>query len=65
MSYYVHFVHEERGLLAKKRLVGVPCVGDEIRFPQEKYYRVTLVVWVMDEPECPMQRINIRLLEAE
>lgn len=39
----------------------VPRVGDEVRFLGEKYYTVTMVVWVYDEPEAPWGRANVGL----
>lgn len=53
-----HIIHEETGVLLKPRIDFVPRVGDEIRLSGERYYRVTVVVWVFDEPG-PDQRVNI------
>lgn len=60
-----HFIHEERGMVARRYIDFVPRVGDELRFEGEKYYKVTLVVWVYDEPENPSQRVNIGLVDQE
>lgn len=57
---YAHILHVDRGImLARKTLSFVPRVGDEIRLAEDKYYKVTLVVWVYDEPDRPYQRVNI------
>jgi hypothetical protein len=55
-----HIIHEGTGqILAKPLLSVVPRIGEEIRFAGERYYTVTVVCWVFDEPECPLQRVNI------
>jgi len=59
-----HFIHEEKGMIAKRTIDHVPMVGDEIRLSGERYYKVTQRVWVYDEEDCPFQRVNIGLIES-
>lgn len=63
-GFKTHIIHEQRGMLAQPILQGVPRVGDQIRIREGVYMQVTLVVWVLDEPECPLQRVNIGVIEA-
>lgn len=37
----------------------VPRIGDELRVDEVTIYKVTKVVWCLDEPECPFDRVNI------
>lgn len=60
-----HFIDEVDGLFSKEHLTHIPRVGDELRWAGPAYYRVTLVVWVFDEPDCPMQRVNIGMKKLE
>lgn len=59
-----HF-HANGKLIRGYRGVGVPRVGDEVRMSEEKYFRVTRVVWVYDEPDAVGQRVNIALEPIE
>ena len=59
-----HLIHIKTGLLRRFHLRHVPRVGDEIRLWEDKFYTVIHVVWVFDEPECPMQRVNIGVDDA-
>lgn len=54
-----HFIHEKHGMVYRKVIDHAPRVGDEIRISESTYYKVTMLVWVYDEPECPYQRLNI------
>ena len=64
MKVQAHYIHEKTGMLARRAITHVPRVGDEIRFHGERYFKVTLVVWVMDEDECPYERVNIGVVDA-
>jgi hypothetical protein len=59
-----HFIHESKGLLFKRTINHAPSVGDEIRMPGERYFKVTVLVWVYDEDDSPFQRLNIGITEA-
>lgn len=59
-----HFIHEKNGLFAKRYLTFPPSVGDELRFSGDRMFKVTLLVWVFDEEECPFPRLNIGIIEA-
>lgn len=61
MAYQIkaHIIHENGTMLAKPLLTTIPRIGEEIRLPLDRYYTVTVVCWVLDEPECPFQRVNI------
>jgi hypothetical protein len=60
---YIHVIEEGTGVKLLRRLVTcVPRPGDEFRIGGpggEKYYKVTRVIWVYDEPDNPFQRVNI------
>jgi len=58
MEYKIHFV-KEGGSLIVHYTNFVPRVGDEIRIKEDEYYEVTLIVWIFDEPECPITRVNV------
>lgn len=59
-----HFIHTEDGLLYRNLISFAPRVGDELRFAGEKYFTVTRLVWVYDEPEAKFTRLNIGIKEA-
>lgn len=59
-----HIMHESRGMLAKRLLEYAPRVGEEVRLHGERYYKVTIVVWCLDE-DGPYQRVNIGVIEAD
>ncbi|MCW8159039.1 hypothetical protein D7243_23000 [Stutzerimonas stutzeri] len=59
-----HFIHEEKGMIAKRTIDHVPMVGDEIRLSGNRYYKVTRRIWVYDEEDHPFQRINIGLIDG-
>lgn len=62
-NLYIHFIHQKSGSIVLKKLTcNAPRVGDEIRLGglnNERYYKVTDVVWVYDEPEQPTDRVNV------
>lgn len=58
-----HFIHEERGMLAKMAINHAPRVGDDIRMEGEIYYKVTRLIWIYDEPHQPFQRLNIGVID--
>lgn len=59
-----HFIHADRGLLYKLQIEFAPRVGDELRFAEERYFKVVRLVWVYDEPEAEFSRLNIEIVEA-
>lgn len=64
----IHFVNAETNEMVLRKLVShVPRFGDEIRFGgpgQEKYYKVVHVVWVYDEPDVPVDRVNVGVISC-
>ena len=64
-SIKVHFILESGGLFARLRLHHAPRVGDELRFSNERYYRVTRLVWAYDEDDEPGQRLNVGMEEVK
>ena len=62
-NIYIHVVDEKTGTQLMRRLVTcAPQAGDELRMGgegSEKYYKVTRVIWVFDEPDSPYERANI------
>ena len=66
MSIKVHVVDKESNrVIAKPIMGGVPAIGDELRLSGERYYEVVHVVWILDEPESPYQRVNIGVKKAK
>lgn len=67
-SVHIHFVSEETNRIVTRQFANhVPRVGDEIRLggpKKERYYKVTRVVWVYDEPESPFYRANVGVADA-
>jgi len=62
----IHFIDEDTGVTIYRSMrYFAPSVGDELRFSDEKYYKVTLLVWVYDEPEEKAQRLNIGIKKIE
>ncbi len=59
---YLHIIDVDTDVEITRRLVSyVPRVGDEIRIggkENEKYYKITIVVWVYDE-DSSFERVNI------
>lgn len=59
----VHLIdNRDNRVLLRKVVSHAPRIGDEVRLGgegTEKYYRVILVVWVYDEPDCPFDRVNV------
>jgi len=60
-----HFIHEEKGLIARMTIDHAPMAGDEIRLAGERYYKVTRRVWVYDEEDTPFQRLNIGVVDVD
>jgi len=62
-TIYAHFIDEVDNKILLKRIVTcAPRQKDEIRIGgegNEKYYKVTRVIWVYDEPDSPFERVNI------
>lgn len=62
-SIYLHIINESDDHILNKILVSaVPRAGDELRLGgrgKERYYKVTRLVWVYDEPETPFERVNV------
>lgn len=64
-GYKVHVIDKNTNrLIAKPIMGGVPSIGEELRLAGERYYEVVHVVWILDEPECPYQRVNIGVTTA-
>ncbi len=65
-QYKAHFIDEgERDdavVFAKKVISQVPRVDDTLRFSNERYFKVTRVIWIYDEPEAHYQRVNIGIV---
>ena len=61
-SAYLHIIDVDTDVEINRRIVShVPRVGDEIRLggrENEKYYKITIVVWVYDE-DSSFERVNI------
>ena len=59
---YLHIIDVDTDVELTRRIVShVPRVGDEIRLggrENEKYYKITIVVWVYDE-DSSFERVNI------
>ena len=53
----IHFIAGE-SVIARKRVCHVPRPGDEVRL-WEKFYTVERIVWVYDEDEILLDRVNI------
>jgi hypothetical protein len=60
-----HFIHTDKGVMHKAQIEHAPSVGDELRFSGERYYKVTLLVWVFDEPEAQFTRLNVGITEVK
>lgn len=62
--YSVHIFCDGK-MVSRPVLSHLPSCGDTVRLADEKYAKVTEVIWCMDEP-CPAgQRINLRLESIE
>jgi hypothetical protein len=59
----IHFIEEGKDHVVSKQLTSkVPRSGDEIRLggkDRERFYKITRVIWIYDEPDSPFERINI------
>ena len=63
---YAHFIDNHHGLVTKRLLPKVPCVGDEIRVTANRYYTVTAVVWCLDEEhETGAFRVNVGMQKID
>ena len=59
-KFQTHVIHRKTGqMLVCRGLDFVPSVGDEIRLEGNRFYKVSLVVWVFDEPDSYGQRVNV------
>jgi len=59
-------MYKVHGYLDEKRVINwwmehLPRIGDTMRFEDERYGKVTEVIWCMDEPSNEGQRVNIRI----
>jgi hypothetical protein len=61
----VHFVVEGGDLFARRVLDFPPAVGDELRFSENRFFTVTRLVWVYDEPEARRMRLNVGMVPAK
>lgn len=69
-NIHIRFIEDgkHQRILSNEFVCHVPRVGDEIRLGGEggeKFYRITRVVWIYDEPECPFERVNIAVILEE
>jgi len=60
-----HFIHPDKGVLFKQQIYFAPRVGDELRFIGDRFYKVTRLVWVYDEPEAHFSRLNIEIHDCQ
>ena len=59
LKYNIHFI-TPAGQKFPMYLIALPRKGDTIRMAGDKYFKVTLVVWCLDEhKEQGIQRVNI------
>lgn len=57
-----HFVEEvDMVVYARQNISVVPRVGDELRFRENKFFRVTRVVFIYDEDR---DRVNIGMVPS-
>lgn len=59
-------MYKVHGYLDGKRVINwrmqhLPRTGDTVRFADEKYAKVTEVIWCMDEKSDEGQRVNVRM----
>ena len=48
-------------MVIHRRMAHLPRLGDTMRFTEEKYGKVTEVIWCMDEESGEGQRVNVRI----
>lgn len=58
--YNVHLFIDNK-LIAKRRMAHIFNTGDTVRFADEKYGKVTEVIWCLDEDHIDGTRVNIRI----
>ena len=58
--YMIHGFLDDKKIMHQS-LEHLPRKGDTIRFSNKKFGKVLEIVWCLDEPECPYQRINLRM----
>ena len=57
-----HFIEATTGKMIYRGLIlNIPRVGDECRFKDGEYWKVTCVIHVYDEDDHPYHRVNIGL----
>ena len=65
----VHVIDENlptgKDMIRRMTMIFIPRVGDELRFGENDFYKVTKLVWIYDEPDCPMQRLNIGVVKVD
>ena len=60
----VHFIEEPtQRMWALRTLNTPPSVGDELRFHDGRFFKVTRLVWVYDE-QGPHERLNVGMEDA-
>ena len=42
-----------------------PRLGDEIRLGDGEYYKVTHAIWCLDEPDLPLERLNLGVAKVK
>lgn len=52
-------------LLVEKQIHHAPRVGDELRFHNNNFFIVEHLVWVYDEGDQPMSRLNIGIVKVD
>lgn len=66
MGISAHFIDSKTDKVLFKRVIfNAPRINDEVRFGEELFYTVHLIVWVYDEPDCPFERVNIGVSRIE
>lgn len=58
----IHFIDPAVSkVFARRALEHVPRVGDELRFGENRFFKVRRVVWCYDESEPNNERANIEI----
>lgn len=65
MTYKAHIFLDGK-LVSRSQLQHLPRQGETVRFPGDRYAKVTEVIWCLDEDTSAGQRVNLRTeLEQE
>jgi hypothetical protein len=60
MTFSVHGFLDDKKVI-RRIMEHIPATGDTVRFSDTCYGTVKEVIWCMDEPATPFQRINLRI----